>query len=73
MVTKGQIGIEVLKDGSLKIETGDMSGPLHKDADDLLTLIQTLMGGSVEKKSLDHGHHHHHEHDHDHEHDHHHH
>ena len=58
-MTKGQIEIVVLEDGTLRIETGDMgSGPTHKTADDFLKMVTQLMGGGVEvAKTLDHHHH----------------
>lgn len=71
MPGKGEIEIEILPNGDLKIETGDMAGAAHKSADEFLADVLALMGGNEERVSLNkhkHGHHHH-----DHEHDHHHH
>lgn len=44
---KGQLTIEILEDGQIKIETGNLEGPLHLSADQLLKEIQTLLGGEV--------------------------
>ena len=61
-LNKGEIAIEVLSDGRIKAETGDMGGPNHKAADDFLALVQTLMGGEVTSASTKHNHSHHHTH-----------
>ena len=64
-MAKGQIEVEVLEDGRLVVNTGDMSGPNHKAADEFLKLLQTLMGGEVETEKTKHAHGHHaHTHDH---------
>lgn len=64
---KGEMKIEVLPDGRIKVETGDMgTGPQHKSADDFLALVAKMMGGDVEVEKTKHGHHHHHEHEQDH-------
>lgn len=57
---KGEVGLEILSDGRIKIETGDMGGPNHKAADDFIRTIQELMGGEVVTQSTKHAHHHHH-------------
>lgn len=71
-VPKGTIDVRILADGTVRAETGDMSGVAHKHADDFLKLLAQLLGGPVEETKLDHGHQHHHDHGHDHGHDHHH-
>lgn len=67
---KGQMGVQVLADGVIRVETGDMGGVAHKAADDFLKELARLMGGDVEVKQVqgvrhthahDHGDHHHHE------------
>lgn len=67
-----EMTIRVLEDGTLRIETGDMGGVAHKQADDFLKEVQRLMGGQVEVTKSKDAHHHHHGHDqaHDHAHDH---
>jgi len=71
---KGTMTIEVLADGTLKIETGDMGGVAHKAADDMLDELQRAMGGAVEvtdvKGHAGHQHHFHDAHGHTHDHDH---
>ena len=64
---KGEIEVNLLADGRVKIETGDMSGPIHSVADKFLDELQKLLGGPVEaskaKHAHSHTHHHHHNHD----------
>lgn len=71
-VGKGQVDVRILEDGTVRTETGDMSGVSHKAADDFMKLLAELMGGDVvdQKVKQGHVHHHDHEHDHDHSHDH---
>lgn len=66
--SKGQLDIRVLADGTLRIETGDMSGVNHKSADQFLAEMARVMGGEVEIQKAEHPHHHHHDHDHTHDH-----
>lgn len=61
-LAKGQIDVRVLADGTVRVETGDMSGVAHKSADDFLKLMATLLGGDVEIIKAEHGHQHEHEH-----------
>lgn len=42
---------EVLSDGAIRIDFGDMSGPHHCDAEDFLAMVTMLQGGKVESKS----------------------
>lgn len=61
---KGKLVMTSLKDGRVKLETGDLSGPLHDMADRMVQRIQELCGGSVEVEKVGHDHqHHHHHHD----------
>lgn len=70
MANKAEFDIEILPDGKMKIQTGDLSGEHHVSADNFLELLQKLLGGPTVKKSLKgHGHvhshgeaHHHHDH-----------
>lgn len=64
---KGQMTITILEDGTIKSETGDMSGPSHKAADDFLKMIERMLGGQVTEEKISHGHVHNHEHTHEHE------
>lgn len=68
---KGTIDVQILSDGTVRTQTGDMSGPTHKAADDFLKLLATYLGGDTQEQPVE-GVHHHHHHDHDHHHDHHH-
>jgi hypothetical protein len=60
--------VEILSDGTVRCETGDMSGPAHKVADDFLKELEKLLGGESSKEKLrnththdhEHGDHHHH-------------
>lgn len=57
-----KIVIDVLEDGTLRIETGDMGkGVVHTQADAALGEIARLMGGATEKQKLPQRHRHHHE------------
>jgi hypothetical protein len=67
---KGQVIVDVLEDGTVRAETGDMSGVSHKAADDFMALLAQLMGGQVTDQKAKQSHHHHHDHAHDHAHDH---
>jgi hypothetical protein len=67
-MSKGEMQITILDDGTIKCETDDMSGAAHKAADDFLKMVARLAGGTVSesKRPLAHLHQHTHEHDHDH-------
>lgn len=43
--------IEVKPDGRIAVTTGDMHGPHHGSADELLRMMEQLAGGKVERKS----------------------
>ena len=43
------INIEVLDDGTLKVTTDQISGANHRNADELLKLVDQLMGGETQK------------------------
>lgn len=66
-LNKSEMRVEILPDGSLRVETGDMGGVHHKNADQFLQLLSEMMGGEVESASAkpQHGHHHHHDHTHE--------
>jgi hypothetical protein len=61
---KGKMTAEVLPDGRVKSQTGDLSGANHQSADGFLKYLAQLMGGAVEEQRLAHGHQHQHDHDH---------
>lgn len=44
------IKFEILEDGTISIQTDDLSGPNHVSADQLLKAIANLAGGQVVKK-----------------------
>lgn len=67
MPGKGEMTVEILEDGSLKIETGDMAGAAHKSADEFLKEVLALCGGDEARTPLKKHHHHHGEHEHAHE------
>jgi hypothetical protein len=54
--------VEILDDGTVKVETGDLSGPLHQKADEFLAMMAKLLGGEVTITKIGHDHHHHHDH-----------
>ena len=58
------IEIEILEDGRVKVTTDKIGVGNHRNADELLKLIETLMAGKVEsiKRKQGHGHVHVHEH-----------
>lgn len=41
------VKFEILEDGTITIETGDLSGPNHVSADKLLTELAEALGGPV--------------------------
>ena len=64
-----KIKYEILEDGTVTIDTDQISGPNHLSADELLRQLSDLLGGGVEvrhKKSSLHQHSHSHDHDHHH-------
>lgn len=62
-----KISFEVLKDGTLKIETDKISPANHGNADLLIRLLQQKLGGRMTRTSRgDPGKGHHHDHAHDH-------
>ena len=65
---RNQITVEILPDGRIKIDTGDMSGPTHTSADNFLKSVERLMGGEVEVQKRRESHTHHHTHTHEHHH-----
>lgn len=67
MNDKGLILVEILPDGRIKVDTGDLSGPSHRVADDFLKTIENVCGGEVTRKKKP-GHKHTHSHEHSHEH-----
>lgn len=62
---KGTMTVDILPDGTARIESGDMSGVAHKAADAFYADMARELGGTVTDVKLGHGHHHH-THDHDH-------
>jgi hypothetical protein len=63
MAGKNEMSIEILPDGQLRIETGDMQGVNHRSADEFLKELQRLMGGDVSTKKAPHAHGHNHSHE----------
>jgi hypothetical protein len=66
-----EIKFEILEDGTVTIDTDDLSGPNHVSADQLLKDLAEMLGGAVTVKHKDklhvHSHRHaHHEHYHEH-------
>lgn len=55
-LSKGQMAITILDDGTIKTETSDMAGASHKAADDFLKMVAQLAGGSVTETPLKKGH-----------------
>ena len=48
------IEIEVLEDGSLKVQTSAISDKNHINADDLMDLLEDMLGGEVVKEKREH-------------------
>lgn len=63
---KGEIDVRVLADGTLRIESADMSGVAHKAADEFFKEVTRLLGGDFSDTKLRPHSHHHDEHEHDH-------
>lgn len=59
---KGTITVDVLKDGTTRIESGDMGGVAHKAADAFFTEMAKMLGGTVTDLGVKHEHTHHHQH-----------
>lgn len=68
VIANGEMVITILEDGEIKIETGNMAGTSHRQADDFVKTVSMLAGGSTIEEKLDHAHEHEHEHTHNHEH-----
>jgi hypothetical protein len=68
MAAKQEYDIHILEDGTLSIETGRIAGEVHKQADEFMAFLASLLGGSVETIHKRQGVVHEHEHDHDHAH-----
>ena len=69
-----KIRYEILEDGTLSVETDQISGKNHMSADELLASIQRALGGKTDiREKQGHVHAHAHGHSHAHGHDHHHH
>lgn len=56
MATEKKLTVTSLEDGTLKIETGDLSGTEHKSAEDFIKLLSTMLGGEMQKEKLPHSH-----------------
>jgi hypothetical protein len=63
------IKVTIMPDGTIKTETGKVSGPNHSTAEKLLLDIQKAAGGKTKQLSMGHKHHHKHSHQHTHTHD----
>jgi hypothetical protein len=63
---KGTMTVEILDDGTVKTETGDMGGVDHKSADQFMADLARYLGGSVAETKIEHGHQHSHSHGHGH-------
>ena len=50
--------VEILDDGTLKIETDTVSPANHKSADEFLAFVSKMLGGPVEKTKRKQGHSH---------------
>lgn len=55
-----KIKISILEDGTLKIETDEISMANHTNAEGLILDLITRMGGEVERQDKGHGHSHEH-------------
>ena len=53
-----KINIEVLEDGQIKITTEGISQANHCSADELIEMIEKMLGGKRETKKTRHGHNH---------------
>ncbi len=69
-MNKGEMEVKVLEDGTLRMESADMSGVAHKAADEFFKEVTRLLGGEFTDTKLrphththdenEHNHHHHH-------------
>ena len=61
MLNKGQMSVRILADGTIRLESADMSGVAHKAADDFFREVARLAGGTITDTKLkaQHEHHHH--------------
>ena len=50
------IEVEVLEDGTLKVTTDQISTANHRNADEFLKLVKSLVGGEVETTKRTRGH-----------------
>lgn len=57
----GEMDIEILPDGRVRVVTGDMGGPQHMAAEKFMMFLEEQLGGetTVEKRPQGHHHHHH--------------
>lgn len=62
MLAKGQMSVIILEDGTVRLESSDMSGVAHKAADDFFKEVTTLLGGTYEDTKIRPTHQHHHNH-----------
>lgn len=69
-LTPGTMTVDVLADGTVRAETGNMAGVSHQAADAFMKELARLLGGPVEVQKAERGHQHQHEHDHAHDHSH---
>lgn len=71
-MSKKEFDVEILPDGTVKVDFGDMGGEHHLAADQFLAMIKNKMGGTVTvaNKRAQGTHSHHHDHGHEHGHDH---
>ena len=70
MPAVNDIAITVLPDGTVRVETSKIGGPVHMAADKLLGWLAEQLGGEVTMLKHEHGHAHTHEHGHAHTHEH---
>lgn len=59
MSSKG-FTVEILPDGTIKMESGDLSGTGHYTAEEFVKRVQGLAGGRVDIEKIAESHHHHH-------------
>lgn len=64
-MAQDKIQIEILEDGTIKVQTSNVSAPNHQNAEQFLKFMAELAnGGSQTRERVGHAHHHHHDHDH---------
>lgn len=59
---KDEMIIDILDDGTIRIETSPISGPIHASAEKFLADVQQATGGEQTRRRKGHHHHHHHHH-----------